>query len=117
MKRAYLISLFVLGLTAIPACAGEMGRLFFTPEQRAQLDQDLARESSSNPNDSGLMLNGIVQKHGGSRTAWINGKPQLVGRSDEKAPESLLVPLPGQAKPIKIKVGQKISTTPDTSGK
>ncbi|MBI3479521.1 MAG: hypothetical protein HY016_04060 [Nitrosomonadales bacterium] len=117
MRHACLIALLTMGLNSIPVCATEMGRLFFTPEKRAQLDQGLARESKSNHPDSGLLLNGIVQKHGGSRTAWINGKPRLIGSSDEKSPESLSVPLPGQSKPIRIKVGQKISTPPDAAGK
>jgi len=48
-----------------------------------------------------------VQKHGGKRTAWINGVPQQAGSSDEKAPESMPVTVPGRTKPIKIKVGQR----------
>ena len=63
----------------------------------------------------GMILNGIVQKHGGKRTAWINGVPQTAGNSDEKTPESMPVTLPGQSKPTKVKVGQRIQLSPSAS--
>jgi len=55
-----------------------------------------------------LTVNGIVQRHGGERTVWVNGVPQLAGKSDEQAPDSLPVAIPGQSKPVKVKVGQKL---------
>jgi hypothetical protein len=46
--------------------------------------------------------------------------PQAVGRSDEKTPESLAVPLPGQNKTVQLKVGQRLllnpSANPETTG-
>ena len=42
------------------------------------------------------MLNGIVQKHGGKRTVWINGVPQQAGSSNDRTPESQTVQLPGK---------------------
>jgi len=112
------LSAFAL-ITATLASSDELGRLFFTPEQRKELDYNYAQGASSDNYDHALMLNGIVQKHGGKRTAWINGVPQSVGRSDEKSPESVAVPLPGQNKSVKLKVGQRIllnpSAIPDAS--
>jgi hypothetical protein len=112
------LSAFAL-ITATLASSDELGRLFFTPEQRKELDYNYAQGASSDNYDHALMLNGIVQKHGGKRTAWINGVPQAVGRSDEKSPESVAVPLPGQNKSVKLKVGQRIllnpSAIPDAS--
>lgn len=120
MRSILKIGLFAFGLTAsLLASAEELGRLFFTPEQRTQLDYGYTREPSSDHNDRTLMLNGIVQKHGGKRTIWINGVPQSAGASDEKTPESLVVPLPGQNKTVKLKVGQRVllnpSANPDTA--
>ena len=106
---------FVLGLTSAFACAEELGRLFFTPEQRAQLDYMHAHEITSDRNDRALMLNGIVQKQGGKRTVWINGLPQQAGSSDERTPESLSVPLPGQTRTVKLKVGQRVLLSPSAS--
>jgi hypothetical protein len=109
-------------LLSAAASAEELGRLFFTPEERAQLNYNYVREARPDNDARVLELNGIVQMHGGKRTAWINGVPQTVGRSDEKSPESVPVPLPGQNKSVKLKVGQRVllnpsanqdSTTPD----
>ncbi|MGA7749976.1 MAG: hypothetical protein WCA63_07485 [Gallionella sp.] len=101
------------------ANAETLGRLFFSPAQRAQMDYDYAQYARPDDNVNALMLNGIVQMHGGKRTAWINGVPQAVGRSDDKAPESVPVPLPGQNKSVKLKVGQRLllspSANPDTT--
>ncbi len=101
---------FILLVSLIPAAAqaDNLGRLFFTPEQRTQLDYPRARNATA---DSGgtsvLTVNGIVQKHGGGRTVWINGMPQNAGNSDERSPEALPVAVPGKSQPVKIKVGQK----------
>lgn len=105
----------------LPAAANaeELGRLFYTPEERAQMDYNYAREARTDDNVRAIELNGIVQMHGGKRTAWINGVSQAVGRSDEKTPESVPVPLPGQNRSVKLKVGQRVllnpSVNPDTT--
>lgn len=120
MRSTLKIGLCAFGLTVSTLTgAEEVGRLFFTQEQRAQLDYGYTREASPDHNDRTLMLNGIVQRHGGKRTIWINGVPQPAGTSDEKMPESLSVPVPGQTRTIKLKVGQRVllnpSANPDTA--
>ena len=106
LKMSLLIALFIIPASS---SAEELGRLFFTPEQRANLDYNDAREAKpDNNNRGGVLLNGIVQKHGGKRTAWINGVPQTAGSSNEQTPESMPVTLPGQTKPTKVKVGQRV---------
>jgi hypothetical protein len=119
MRSTLKIGLIAIGLT-IPMFTGaeELGRLFYTPEQRAQLDYNYAQGADSTNNSSTLMLNGIVQKHGGKRTVWINGVPQQAGSSDDKTPESQSVQVPGTAGTVKLKVGQRVllgpSDHPDT---
>ncbi len=103
------ITICMSALAFIPAAqASNLGRLFFTPEQRTQLDHARARNATA---DSGrasvLTINGIVQKHGGARTVWINGVAQPAGNSDERSPDELPVAVPGKSQPVKIKVGQK----------
>lgn len=105
---------FAIAVSA-SASAERLGRLFFTPEQRNQLDYNYAQGAPSDNYNNTLMLNGIVQKHGGKRTAWINGVPQAAGRSDERSPESVAVPLPGQNKSVKLKVGQRVLLNPAVS--
>jgi hypothetical protein len=98
--------------------AGNLGRLFFTPEQRAQLEYNHARNATADGSDSPSMLivNGIVQQHGGARTVWINGAAQNAGHGGDSVTETVAVP--GKTQHIKIKVGEKLlldTTTPQNS--
>jgi hypothetical protein len=100
--------LTLLGL--LPAAqAGELGRLFFTPQQRQQLE---FQETSSNSSDSGrrnyIIVNGVVQKQGGNRTVWINGTEQIVERGNDRTPATVPVAVPGKSRPVQLKVGQKL---------
>jgi len=87
--------------------ADSLGRLFFTPEQRAQLEDNHARNATDEGAPASVLtVNGIVQQHGGARTVWINGKAQNSNHGGESASETVAVP--GKAPTIKIKVGQKL---------
>ena len=68
-------------LCAWNAGAQELGRLFFTPEQRAALD---ARRKARVPDKPAAVpqaespvtrINGAVQRSGGRSTVWVNGLP------------------------------------------
>jgi hypothetical protein len=91
------------------AQAGELGRLFFTPQQRQQLE---FQETSNNSGESGhrnyIIVNGVVQKHGGSRTVWINGTAQPAEQGNDKIPSAATVAVPGKSQPIHLKVGQRL---------
>ena len=122
----FKIGLITYILIAPLGHAEELGRLFFTPEQRAMLERgqqpDIGNTGQPGQPDQpaiaeSLTVSGIVQKHGGERTVWINGVPQVAGKSDEQAPESVPVAIPGQAQPVKIKVGQKVQLSPPTPQK
>ena len=115
--RHITLALLLAVFLAPNAQAGSLGRLFFTPEQRAQLESMRAHNAAAaataataeeGDTTSELMVNGIVQKHGGGRTVWVNGKAQNAGNSDERSPESLAVAVPGKSQPVKVKVGQKL---------
>ena len=70
----YALSL-LLTMSCLPAAvqAAELGRLFFTPQQRQQLDaQQAGGRSAVGGQRSYIIVNGVVQKHGGNRTVWIN---------------------------------------------
>lgn len=114
-----LTLLAVLQTVASASGADELGRLFFTAQQRALLAQGQLPDADTHTLSQELMINGIVQKHGGQRTVWIDGAAQAAGKSDEQSPASLPVTVPGQAKPIKLKVGQRVllrpSANPDTT--
>src|SRR5512145_1481948 len=120
MKHIILKTWLLALLTAsAPAATSEgLGRLFYTPEQRAQLDIEHARNAPQSESSPNLMsVDGIVQRHGGERTVWINGVPQVAGQSDERAPESVPVAIPGQSHPVQVKVGQKVIVNPAPAGK
>jgi hypothetical protein len=100
--------LLTLILLAPRAGAAEFGRLFFTPEQRTQLDDEYMHNVSTESDSGVVMVNGIVQRSGGGRTVWINGVPQTAGKSDERNPASVPVAVPGRHNPVKMKVGQRL---------
>lgn len=108
---ARAIALTALLMSAQAHGAEELGRLFFTPAERAQLDSGKLQDIDSRGVRGVLTVNGIVQKRGGSRTIWINGVPQEAGTSDERSPDSVSVAVPGK-QPVKVKVGQKVPIPP-----
>lgn len=100
-----LIAMLLLAVVS-GAQADGLGRLFFTPEQRAQLEYRHARNASGGNPPSILMLNGIVQRRGGPRTVWINGAAQDSARGGDPATETIAVS--GMSTSAKIKVGEKL---------
>ena len=83
-------SLFLVCLLlAAPAVeAQELGRLFFTPEQRASLDARRKARVPDKPNAPTVVspttrLDGYVQRSSGPNTVWVNGESLL-----ETAPEA-----------------------------
>ena len=102
-----------------PAQAGNLGRLFFTPEQRSRMDHAYTTSTPANAagTSPSVTVNGIVQRHGGPRTVWINGTPRKAGDSDANNPDAIPISVQGKSKPIKIKVGERISVDTPGSGK
>jgi hypothetical protein len=110
MKITLKIAALSLALAALAnAQAEELGRLFFTPAQRTQLNYGKLQEGDGASDHASLTVNGIVQQQVGKRTAWINGVARTVGNSDEHNPASLPVTVPNQPLPLTVKVGQKIN--------
>jgi hypothetical protein len=77
--RALLALAWCAGLAAAPqAAADELGRLFFTPQQRQDLDR--RRESNIQEKEvvveSTVTVNGQVTRSSGRTTTWVNGVPQ-----------------------------------------
>lgn len=107
----YPLSFLLLALFGLlsAAEAGELGRLFYTPQQRQQLEY---QESSNSEADTGgrgyVIVNGVVQKQGGKRTVWINGVPQTTGRGNDQTPASVPVTVPGKSSPVQLRVGQRL---------
>jgi hypothetical protein len=109
MKKLPLFLLFCLFAPLHLANARELGRIFFTPEQRQLLESGQLRADAENGGSSAtIIVNGIVQKRGGKRTVWINGIAQPAGQSNEQSPAATHVVVPGKSRSVQLKVGQKL---------
>ncbi|MDX1433042.1 MAG: hypothetical protein R3286_11410 [Gammaproteobacteria bacterium] len=127
-RRACILLAGAFLLAALPASAQEFGRLFFSVDDRIQLDQ--RREDPQEPVVTvkrgepkpeapavgEVTFNGHVQRSDGETTIWVNGRPVLPGNS---TPEGISArptgrgggetrfELPSGAG-FELKVGQKI---------
>ena len=87
-----------LMLGPVPAIAATQdltipGRLFFTPSQRAMLNEARLRKVTDQPNPSAaaptlptpapVSFDGVITRSDGVSTHWVNGRPH-VGRSSDK---------------------------------
>jgi hypothetical protein len=100
-------ALLVLALVPVASQAQELGRLFFTPEQRAALD---ARRKARVPDKPAAAvvaapvtrLDGYVKRSGGPSTVWINGDSV-----PDNAPEAPRIdPSRGASGSVSISVGE-----------
>jgi hypothetical protein len=76
---AALVACSVLGIARAAAAADDLGRLFFTPQQRQELDRRReanVQESATATVESTMTVNGHVSRSSGRTTTWINGVPQ-----------------------------------------
>ena len=121
MKRALILLLF---LSAHPAYGAEpLGRLFYTPAQRAQLDvlrsQKHIAPPAAEPEQPATIpetvrYDGIVRRNDGTTTVWINnhalpeGKPagELPISARVRADHRLSITVPQIGKSVELKVGQ-----------
>src|SRR5438128_4309797 len=96
--------------TPVPAAADEnLGRLFFTPQQRQDLDrrrQANAQESATSA-DSRVTVNGQVSRSLGKTTVWINGVPQENTRKPRDPAQVTLPAGEGEAS-VSLKIGQTL---------
>ena len=111
MRALILYALVLLSLAApAAAAADELGRLFFTPEQRQDLDRrrasNRAEEEAPQIREGPLTLDGHVQRSSGRTTTWINGTPQYdeppAGRDAARVTVVPNVGVPG----VSLKVGE-----------
>ncbi len=98
VRMEMVIALAILvSVTGPAASAEDLGRLFLTPEERARLDR--ARQGTAPevaeikprervqtqtqeeevPQVERIIVNGLVQRSGGTTTAWVNGKNTFDG--------------------------------------
>ncbi|HTQ75775.1 MAG TPA: hypothetical protein VMI74_15960 [Burkholderiales bacterium] len=97
-------------LNSVPA-AESLGRLFFTPQQRQDLDrrrQANIQESAATVNSS-VTVNGQVSRSRGKNTVWINGVPQ---ENTKRPSDPARVTVPAgegdNSSSVSIKIGQTL---------
>lgn len=86
MRHALLLTMLFAGIVS-EVHSQELGRLFFTPEQRAALD---ARRKARVPDRPAVTstvspttrLDGYVKRSGGRSTVFVNGDAMLEGTAD-----------------------------------
>ncbi|MDB5903016.1 MAG: hypothetical protein JWM26_1894 [Betaproteobacteria bacterium] len=127
MKPA-LASLALAALCAAgtAGAAQPIGRLFFTPAERAQLDNARAQKRvpqpaaaaqpvDTRPETQVVTYNGIVRRSDGKSILWLNNKPAdekealsglaITGRV--KADGGVTLQVPGSGSSVDLKVGQR----------
>lgn len=121
---ARLALLFALSACALVAHAEELGRLFYTPAQRAALDAarqqnvriELApteeEDTNATPASGTITFNGIVRRNDGHATVWLNNKRidehdnsnvRILRRAGE---DSISIQAPNSDNRVNLKVGQ-----------
>jgi hypothetical protein len=105
-----LVGALLIGLLEPAAAAENLGRLFFTPQQRQDLDrrrQANIQESAVTANSS-LTVNGQVSRSGGKNTVWINGVPQENSRRPSDPARVTLPAGEGESASVNVKIGQTL---------
>jgi hypothetical protein len=93
-----------------------MGRVFFTPERRQQLDHQRRFNLSERreiPADAKWAINGVVTRSQGKQTVWINGVPRDSRETDPDG-QGLTV-TPDHAHPGKVIVQPDSGPTADAA--
>jgi hypothetical protein len=82
--------LCVLGLAcALPVQAADLGRLFFTPMQRAEMDRKRLSPSQTEKRPTQLTINGRVIRSDGKTITWVNGVAQEGSHSRAKVGQTI----------------------------
>lgn len=134
MTRNWKISLVACGTLAaaaisVPASAQErLGRMFFTPAQRASLDvarsqraraavaTEKSEQEEATPVPQTITYSGVLRRSDGKTTVWINNQPvhdresagaaAIVGRVRPDGSVTLQVPQSGRS--VTLKPGQSV---------
>jgi hypothetical protein len=127
----HALSLLILAVSAATASAAEpIGRLFFTPAQRAQLDVARSQKSRAvaEPEQEAPLMpevvsyDGVVRRSDGKSTVWINSRAINDGKAADKLPVSTRVRPDGSVnlidpqtrRSVDLKVGQSIDIVSGT---
>lgn len=126
LVKPLALTIALSALWSVPCHSEQVGRLFFTPEQRAALDLQRKTGVAPMPNsveanlpnlpESEITINGIVKRSDGKSTVWINQMAQTeasqTGDTRTRARQTNLpnvtVFVPSLGKAVALKVGQTL---------
>lgn len=130
MTRRFAAMPVLLLVLATPARSEDaLGRLFFTPAQRAQLDRERAAAATlasrpvaqqalpKAPPPKIMTLNGVVRRNDGQTTVWVNNRPihERFGDAEISAGsigrEGVGITLPTSGRQVRLRVGQTVDAT------
>lgn len=102
-KCAFVLLCLLLQPSSAWAQSETLGRLFFTPQQRATLDRqrhlNLLQNRAGQEDPGSVTINGVVQRSGGRHTTWVNGVPSTDG---DAIPGVQISPVEGNRGTVRI---------------
>ena len=119
MMRLATLALLLALLPAGPAAAQALGRLFFTPEQRAALDARRAARLPDKPAAAAesptTRVDGYVKRSSGKSTVWVDGEAMPDGLQIEglrvqrgKDPTRVTVTIGEDGRRVEMRVGETL---------
>jgi hypothetical protein len=111
MNRPLVLAAALLAATPGASPAQELGRLFFTPQERQALDAQRKahaadKRASANTEARSARLDGYVLRSGAESTVWVNGEASTSGARIVRDAEGIgrvAVPAP----PNGLRVGER----------
>jgi len=119
MTRAFIVLLAAGLLAPAPAGAQQLGRLFFTPEQREALDVRRKNRLPDKPAPVAISpstrVDGYVQRSHGKSTIWLDGHALPDGVRAEGInvrrggdPTRVRIGVGDQSRSVSVRVGQTV---------
>ena len=132
MIAARALLLLALLSMANTASAAELGRMFFTPAQRATLDNarkqniraEIGNENEQQPTAApvpqNVSVNGVIRRSDGKNTIWLNNRivneqqPGGMNATLGKADNRVRLNVPDSGRNLDLKVGQTVEIVSGT---
>ncbi|MEO8442085.1 MAG: hypothetical protein ABI547_06325 [Betaproteobacteria bacterium] len=132
MIAARTVPLLCLLAIANAASAAELGRMFYTPAQRATLDNarkqnfraEIGNENEQQPAAApvpqSVSVNGVIRRSDGKNTIWLNNRvvneqqPGNLNAAIGKADNRVRLNVPESGRNLDLKVGQTVEIVSGT---
>jgi hypothetical protein len=114
--KAPLLLFFCLAASAPSLADNGLGRLFYTPQERALMNSQRDKNAGMLTGGETLSVNGLVVRSSGKSTVWLNGVPSHenqppadVAITRRQGPQGKVqLHLPASGRDVELQVGQTI---------